>query len=248
MLVKYISDIHTEFLSEKEIDVILSKITNEKILILSGDIGNPQKKTYKYFLKQIANKFEKVFLISGNHEYYHSEVAGNTQLIAETVKDIPNITFLHNSFEDYEGYRWIGTTLWSEITNPQFVTNDMNYIKKISVEKYNEMHFECVKFLEDTLTISLTENISSIVITHHLPISGLTDKEYLAPFYLPYSQMFNSNLDSLVEKYSKVITGWFYGHTHKKSIQKHYDVTFYCNPVGYVGENSVIDWEGETHL
>ncbi len=39
-------------------------------LLLVGDIGYPESQIYKDFLKQYSKKFDKIFYISGNHEYY----------------------------------------------------------------------------------------------------------------------------------------------------------------------------------
>jgi metallophosphoesterase superfamily enzyme len=37
------------------------------------DIGQPRKKDYLDFLKAQAERFERVFVITGNHEYYSSD-------------------------------------------------------------------------------------------------------------------------------------------------------------------------------
>jgi hypothetical protein len=37
------------------------------------DIGQPRKKDYLEFLKTQAARFERVFLVTGNHEYYASD-------------------------------------------------------------------------------------------------------------------------------------------------------------------------------
>ena len=65
MRICYISDLHLEFRDE------YFDINNEAdILILSGDIGNPYEDIYINFLIKISNNFDKIILITGNHEYY----------------------------------------------------------------------------------------------------------------------------------------------------------------------------------
>ena len=48
------------------------------------------------------------------------------------------ISFLNYSYEDYEGYRFVGVTLWSKITNQNYLGNDFNVIKGMNIELYNE--------------------------------------------------------------------------------------------------------------
>jgi hypothetical protein len=48
---------------------ILNKKTNEKI----GDIGYPNEESYRAYLLEQADRFEHVFVVAGNHEYYHQE-------------------------------------------------------------------------------------------------------------------------------------------------------------------------------
>jgi hypothetical protein len=64
---QYISNLHLDLypLGLFDIDAIAP------YLLLAGDIGNPYQKKYELFLENISKKFEKIFIISGNHEYYY---------------------------------------------------------------------------------------------------------------------------------------------------------------------------------
>jgi predicted MPP superfamily phosphohydrolase len=132
MKIQYVSDIHLEFYSK------LPKITPvADVLVLAGDIGYPTSKIYVQFLKEMNTLFKKVFLITGNHEYYadkHIEdIDTQIQQIINS-NDLKNISFLNCSYEDYEGYRFVGATLWSHIDNPSYTINDTTQIKDFSVE------------------------------------------------------------------------------------------------------------------
>lgn len=233
MSIQYISDIHLELMSPQNVSKFMKQFKPiSDVCILAGDIGNPFTESYKNFLKFLNDSFKKVFIIAGNHEYYKNSVEGTKHQLKEVAKPYPNISILDNSYEDYDSYRFIGTTLWTEVTEPQYTINDINNIKSLSVESYNNLHYDCVKFLKESIVPN------SIIITHHLPIYALTDPKYKVGFMAKYNQWFNANLDDFIKENSQHIKAWFYGHTHTRSVQKIYDVDFYCNPLGYVDENS----------
>jgi predicted phosphohydrolase len=230
--IQYLSDIHLEFY--EDINPLMIQIQcKENILILAGDIGNPFLPNYEYFLSFISNTFEKTFIISGNHEYYYNNIEETNNKIKNIIDKFDNITFLLNSFEDYKGIRWIGTTLWTHIKNPQYTISDISKIPNLTVDKYNEMHFECVKFLEDTIN-----DIPCIIISHHLPMYSLTAEQYKNSLY---RQWFNADLDNLIKNNKSVIKAFFYGHTHQNSVQITYDIPFLCNPLGYPNENKLTE-------
>jgi hypothetical protein len=82
--------------------------------------------------------------------------------MTELFKNYKNISFLDNSYEDYNSIRFIGTTLWSNITNPTYKINDTNMIKEMDVEKYNFLHKESLIFLES----AISNEKKNIIITH----------------------------------------------------------------------------------
>ena len=51
-------------------------LVSSQFLALLGDIGLVTTAEYKNFLLDMADKFEKVFVILGNHEFYHGNYAG----------------------------------------------------------------------------------------------------------------------------------------------------------------------------
>lgn len=238
MKIQYISDIHLELLKKKAIKYITNKIIpNADICILAGDIGNPMANDnhYNNFLQEMSTKFKKIFVIAGNHEFYGNNIHATKEKLIEICEKYPNISFLDNQYEDYEGYRWLGTTQWTHIRNSENKINDVYSIKDFDIEQYNNLHSECCNFLNESLKESKSLNIKTIVITHHLPIYSLTAPKY--KYMCEYAQWFNADLDSMIKINNNIIHGWFYGHTHEQSVQRHYGVHFYCNPVGYENEN-----------
>jgi predicted MPP superfamily phosphohydrolase len=249
MKIKYISDIHLEFINPDKIDDFIGQITpqEDEVCILAGDIGNPYSSNYDHFMNYMNRNFRKTFIIAGNHEYY-SKTKTPQEIRAfmrqyftdETRK---NITFLDNSTELFEGYLFVGTTLWSKIREPQYAISDLSNIKDVDWEMYNAMNQECVDFLEATLeNVDANQRKNVVVITHHLPTYKLIQEKYKTPHFRPYNQWFYCDLDELIESHAGILCAWFYGHTHSGSTDYINGVPFLCNPVGYRGENEDVQF------
>lgn len=239
--IRYLSDIHLELINPKKLDKILNNfiIDNYKneICILAGDIGNPYEYNYDIFMNFISKNFKKTFIIAGNHEYYNKKymIKETKEHMSNYFTKFDNITFLDNNFELYMGYCFIGTTLWSNITNPKNKINDMYNIPNFTYTDYNNLNLEAINFLES----ALDENENCIVITHHMPSYSLIDKKYKTSKYIPYHQWFYCDLNKLIEKNNNKIKAWIYGHTHTKSDITYLDIKFLCNPIGYENENEI---------
>jgi len=235
MKIQIISDLHLEFLSPPQIDNLVGKIkTCGDVLVLAGDIGNGKLKHYQLFLEEMSRKFTKVFVVAGNHEYYGNGIDDTDQHIKSVCENMENVSFLCSSWEDYGGFRWIGTTLWSNVSNTaKCFTNDVLRIKNLPIEKYNEFHKEAVNFLSSTIT----DEKQCIVITHYLPSMELIHEKYRNEKENVYNQWFASSLDDLIQKNIDNLPMWIYGHTHDFSHIKLFNTEMVCNPYGYKGEN-----------
>ncbi len=64
------SDLHLEKNSNIPFDQLIKP--SAPWLALCGDIGYCEQEIYQNFIKWVSTKFEKVFVIAGNHEYYRS--------------------------------------------------------------------------------------------------------------------------------------------------------------------------------
>ncbi len=238
MRIQYISDLHLEFYNKLPDEFIKREAD---ILCIAGDIGYPYSSIYEEYLLKVSETFRKVFLITGNHEYYNArgnrhhtmeEIENRIRQIIKTMK-LNNVTFLDNEYEDYEGYRFVGSTLWSKVEKPvvDYCINDFRVIKEMSVDLYNELHEVSREFLKSSV---VTESpLPVIVITHHLPSFQLVADEYKDSTAL--NKYFASKSEDLCVRTMKA---WIYGHTHIRSdrISK-MGIRFACNPIGYPGEN-----------
>lgn len=239
--IRYLSDLHLEFIAQKQLPSFLGKIHNankDDICICAGDIGNPYLPSYQQFFQHMSATFPKTFVVPGNHEYYGNRINDTRIFIGDHFKQYNNISLLDNAIEVYQNHTFIGTTLWSYVADKSYEINDVEYIKNFNTDKYNELHQESVRFLSD----SLSANNNIVVITHHLPSYQLIDVKYNRPSYRGMNQWFASNQDLLFTQYNGKIKAWFYGHTHTPSQRKLQGIDFYCNPIGYPGENKFVDF------
>ncbi len=249
MKIKYFSDLHLEFLPqlksgwvEKLLKNNSTDLTNSiDVLVLAGDIGDPFSTMYKEFLIQINQLFPRTYLITGNHEYYNkNKKSQSIESIDLIIKDIieslslSNIKFLSNSYDDWGGFRFVGSTLWSKIINQRYLINDFEIIKNMTVQKYNSLHLESKNFIEQTI---LSSELPIIMITHHLPSYSLIDPKYASCG--EYNQCFASDLDHLI---TSPIKAWFYGHTHTPNYKIVNQIHMCCNPIGYPGESQDPDF------
>jgi predicted phosphodiesterase len=237
MHIQYISDIHLEFLSRLLKEKRFSPCAD--ILCLAGDIGYPSKPLYREFLKHVSGLYKKVFLITGNHEYYTcksmEDVHGQIQRIIADHR-LTNVSFLDNSYEDYEGVRFVGSTLWSRIPDvPKVLINDFHAIPGMTVELYNELHTVACEFLQSSVVVD--SPLPVVVMTHHLPSMELIDEKYKD--YVDYNLFFASDCSNLLKDPIKV---WISGHTHTGYDKPIRGVHCVCNPVGYPSENPIGDF------
>jgi predicted phosphohydrolase len=244
----YFSDLHLEFIKPTEIDEFITNIPPglEEICILAGDIGNPYQSTYNTFMEYISKNFRKSFVISGNHEYYNKSktVEETNNFMKEYFEKFHNITFLDNAYEIYENHCFIGSTLWSKITNPLYEISDVIKIPNFNYIEYNRLNMLAVDFVKD----ALQNNENCVVITHHVPSKTLIDVKYKTQKLLPYNQWFYCNMEEIFETNGNKIKCWIYGHTHTPSTMTINGIPFLCNPAGYPNENKKIDFQSNITL
>ncbi|KAF8453180.1 Ser/Thr protein phosphatase superfamily protein [Terfezia claveryi] len=99
--------------------------TSAPYLLLAGDIGNlSHYQQYLAFLRIQAEKFNHIYLVLGNHEFYHlpGGHAEGLALAAQLEKELNGkLTVLSRKRVDFvnEGVTVLGCTLWSRITERQ---------------------------------------------------------------------------------------------------------------------------------
>lgn len=231
---------HLEFIKPHKLEKFIKNIPHgpDEVCVLAGDIGNPYTQNYDAFMTFISENFKHTFVIPGNHEYYGNSIQNANEFMNDYFDKFDNISFLNNDYQQYNGYCFIGTTLWSHISNPDYCINDVYKIKNFDTSDYNKLNSECIAFLEETIQ----HHHNCIIITHHMPSESLIDEKYKTREMSHYNQWFYCDMDDFIAKNESKIKCWFYGHTHTPSEERIKGIPFLCNPIGYPNENKHLDF------
>ncbi|NBO99349.1 MAG: hypothetical protein EBU90_04375 [Proteobacteria bacterium] len=259
---QYVSDIHLEFHKEPfELKAV------SKNLALCGDIGYLGTAKYNAFIKTCAQKFENVFVIFGNHEFYN-EKGGDTwshqtieQLKAsvQTANFPPNVYFLDNRsiFIDTRNNRVyqecpqdsqhdvlqiIGSTLWTDVEQKLgTVMNDYKYIytAKNTLLTPNDVRNLYKQNVQYILDrLDKHPRITTVLLTHHGP-HPVCNGRYT-------DNLLHSAYTSIIpELYKRAnLLACISGHTHSSINESIFfennHITFLSNQHGYPGENPEI--------
>eukprot|EP01105_Mastigella_eilhardi_P014328 TRINITY_DN3267_c0_g1_i2.p1 TRINITY_DN3267_c0_g1~~TRINITY_DN3267_c0_g1_i2.p1 ORF type:complete len:320 (+),score=86.56 TRINITY_DN3267_c0_g1_i2:81-962(+) len=146
-------------------------------LLLAGDVGDPYSQAYARFLHEQSQRFRKVFVVSGNHEFYGHRHGEAEEMIRHVCKTAPagNCTYLSRDSTLMEGSRLrvIGTTLWYD---PHAVghLNDYNYIRLndgslITGDTTTQWCSDEARWIRAELANAAARDELAIVLTHHAP-------------------------------------------------------------------------------
>ena len=252
MTFQYISDIHLEHYKLEEIDKVIPELKAD-ILILAGDIGYPEQIQYKTYIEKVSKIWKKVFVISGNHEYYQLNKKYNEYktkeeidlVIEDVITDFANVFFLNNSKIEFDynekKYVILGTTLFSDVgpTNYALMANMNDFrciykklndnIKTIHLLDYIKYYNEAKTFIEKELSYYKETEYNVVVVTHHSPSFQCIDDKYKSSKIV---KAFYTDLEYLI----KDIYCWIYGHTHSQKEISINGVQVVNNSIGYIDE------------
>lgn len=213
-------------------------------LILAGDIGRlADYDAYLEFLARQTARYERVFLVLGNHEFYgldfattHSEarrleseprLEGKLSVLQQTCVTLPD-----------SGITILGCTLWSHVpADAEAVVaskiNDFRRVDGWTVERHNAAHAADLAWLQAELADlgRSGDGRSVVVVTHHAP----SVRETSRPEHLenPWTSAFATDLLS-DERAWKLVACWVYGHTHYSAEFERAGVAVVSNQRGYV--------------
>jgi hypothetical protein len=114
---QYASDLHLN-LETAPFNMLIEPVAPD--LALCGDIGNPFSSVYANFIKWVSGRWNRVFLIAGNHEYFSENPAIKMEDLENQIRNVaanagPNVFFLQKEIYRIEMHKIIviGSTLWT---------------------------------------------------------------------------------------------------------------------------------------
>jgi hypothetical protein len=203
-------------------------------LALLGDVGNMTDDALLAFLGAQLRKYQKVFYLYGNHEWYYKtpgEAPWRMRDFREKVRrqaaepgsGVGEFILLENAaYEISEDTTLLGCTLYSYIGPEQEPNvglgglNDFSLRRKWTIKDHNAAHAKDLKWLnEQVASISAHQPGRKIVIfTHHSPITR--DMRAVDPAYTDGNipPGFATDLNEEVCWTSPNVCMWAFGHTH----------------------------------
>ena len=239
MILQYASDLHLEFPQNREFLKLHPLQPVGEILVLAGDIV-PLAVMDKHqdFFNYASDHFETTYWLPGNHEYYHFDIAKKSGVLNEEIRS--NVFLVNNTSVVHKNTRLIFSTLWSKISPGQQwqierSLNDFQVIKykgdRFSADQYNELHKECLAFIQNELKDAREEVIA--VFTHHCPTFLNYPEQYKGDVL---NEAFAVELFDLIE--SSNLAYWVYGHHHSNTPEFLIGNTrLITNQLGYVQLN-----------
>lgn len=241
------SDLHLEAFNGTPFDKLVNKFVEPdprdeaSILLLAGDISSvPTQLTG--FIKELEQRFMRVFVVNGNHEFYrHDYDQHNKELSQLFSQELKNTSHSFNSVKSYigDGWRIIYGTLWADggkdLSEQARVNYALNDFRLITLEGMTFNVRDMIKIHKREkakIKSFLAEPFDgkTIVMTHHLPSYALCHPR----FGDQINGGFASKSDELIYEYQPNL--WVAGHTHDR-ISKVIDKTrIEVNPTGYRGE------------
>jgi hypothetical protein len=208
-LIQYTSDLHLEKGFKRNI------IASKPYLILVGDIGYPNNDSYKDFLLNISSKFDKVFVVAGNHEYDQNKNVLEVNNKIENICNMRNNLFFlqqktHKICET-NNIKIAGCTLWSAFP-------------KIK----HRYHLEDKCWLYNTIN----ENKESyfVVATHHCPLYECINNKYNKDNKYNRMSYFASDQSHILKKNNLLM--WIHGHSHYNRNLNIYNTEIVSNQYG----------------
>jgi len=238
-----ISDIHIEFPRVLEVLAPEALAPRAPYLALLGDIGYPGTPKYDNLLREMAGKYQKVFVLAGNHEFYKTNYYEAKRMIKKTCDEKDNLIFMDKTSVLVDGVRILGTTLWSHIPPEHaksiasaindyhmiFVETEDGGKNKLTTDLSLQWHNEEVQWLKAQIEEAKNKGEKVLILTHHAPsLRGTSAPRFEGS---ENNGAFASDLESMM---GYPVAAWCFGHTHYSSDQVINGTRVISNQVGYI--------------
>jgi hypothetical protein len=209
------------------------------ILVLCGDVFPFSRAEYPEIMRRVAEPFDMVLYVPGNHEYYEVPLNSDTA-IEDACFSLGNVVFMNKRSITLHNTQFIGATLWTDnpINSGTTLMNDYTYIGGMTPRKSYELHKEHRKFIIDSVGQAQRDGRAcAVIMTHHAPDLRLSlgcssRAEESFPFY------FANDMQAVTR--NPFVKAWCHGHTHESYRTKldNDGPVFLTNACGYPDEDT----------
>lgn len=237
MKIQYASDLHLEFADNWRYLKAHPIEPSGDVLVLAGDIGYLGDDNYVShpFWDFVANDFEEVLVIPGNHEFYkYYDISTLPDGKIFSVR--PNVNVYYNCVVNLGGIEFILSTLWARVLlqeafATEYGVTDFHRIlfdgEPLTFDLFNKEHERCMAFLRNA--VKQSKGTKRIIVTHHLPSFQLSSPDFKGS---RINGAFVADEDSFIEECGAQY--WIYGHSHRCIDKLIGRTQFVSNQLGYV--------------
>lgn len=274
MSIKYLriaSDLHLEGFNGRNAETLMidflpaDERDAESILVLAGDVSSHPEQLLA-FLTECCKRFQKVYYVAGNHEFYHQDFEQYPKdMLAAIVNRqdsfgvLQNLEFSFSSvgYEELEDLklRFVFGTLWGdggpELADQAQVGFYLNDFRLITFPEHRDPSYRPMKrklrvadmvYAHKKQKADIDSYLKqpfdgkTVVITHHLP-----SRRCVSPRYWPKDGSDGANGGFVgdcdsILAYDHAPNLWIHGHTHDTIDTTLWKTRIICNPAGYRGE------------
>jgi hypothetical protein len=233
--IQFFSDVHLEF------GTVHMLPTRADVVVAAGDIGLGTQG-----IEWLRYLGKPVVYVAGNHEFYGADYATTLAELREAAEGT-NVHFLEKDVWEFQGVRFIGCTLWSDLGGHGYhrfdelikCVNDFRRIRQgagpLAPADYLHWYESSRRWLLDQIERPYPGR--TVVVTHHAPThqSWHFDPEDIRRYaYCNDFSLFLHTFD---------VAAWFHGHVHSKCDYRCGDVRILCNPRGYFPKGLVDEFD-----
>jgi predicted MPP superfamily phosphohydrolase len=235
MRLQLISDLHTEFLTGREL-VVLQAIPIEKdldFLVVAGDFVVPGYQgafLVEKLFAALSEMARHILFVIGNHEYYKGSKERTEQKLKEAMASHLNIHWLNNGELTLDGVHFVGGPMWyptGDGLNGMYARQMADHFE---IESFNWAERENAIF---NTVVNSAATSDTIVITHHMPHPLTTPWEYRNS---TLNRFFVSDQSYTMKTRRPKL--WLFGHTHMECDMIFESTRMVCNPYGYPSERA----------
>lgn len=238
------SDLHMEM----DQGFTLANIPDADICLCAGDILDGGVIASILWLGEFVVPHMPVIFVPGNHEYYRSSIKEGLAAGYKLAESFDDLFLLDGDSVVLGGYRFIGTTLWTNFDlhdEPRLAMavakDELNDYRRIKLSKAPFKRFTPQEslYLHHRAAVDIDNvyrsqpQMPTVIVSHHAPSLMSVPRQFLND---PLTPSFASRFEYRILEFEPLL--WVHGHIHSPSDYSIGKTRVLCNPLGYPDEAS----------